>query len=237
MTLNADLKRRLLRVSTATISTALLKKGVRNVFLRGPKPLQPRPQRFVGQAFTLRFVPAREDVATIESWSSPRSTRAAVETMPEGCIVVADAMGIEDAGIFGDILCSRMVKRGVTALVADGVIRDICGIRETGLPVWCRGTAPPPSIFGLTFAGWQECIGCGGVAVFPGDIIVTDADGAVVIPEALADLVADFGEEAERLENWILDEVKRGCPLPGLYPPNEENRQRYQEYLKKAPCQ
>ena len=94
--------------------------------------------RLVGRAFTLRFVPAREDLATPESWASPISTRAAIEAMPAGCIAVVDAMGVTDAGIFGDILCARMHKRGVAALVTDGVVRDLAGVLGTGLPVWCQ---------------------------------------------------------------------------------------------------
>ena len=133
-------------VSTATITTVLLKKGLRNVWIRGAQPLVPGQRRLVGPAFTLRFVPAREDLATPESWSSPISTRTAIEAMPEGCIAVADAMGITDAGIFGDILCARMVKRGVAALITDGVVRDIEGVLGTGLPVWCNGAAAPPSV-------------------------------------------------------------------------------------------
>src|SRR6185295_922097 len=111
-------------VSTATLTTILLKKGLRNVWLRGPRPLNAGQPRLVGRAFTLRFVPAREDLATPESWSSPKSTRAAIEAMPAGSIAVVDAMGITDAGIFGDILCARMARRGVAALVTDGVVRD-----------------------------------------------------------------------------------------------------------------
>ena len=144
------------KVSTATITTILLKKGLRNVWMRGTRPLRPSQRRVVGPAFTMRFVPAREDLATPESWSSPRSTRAAIEEMPEGCIAVVDAMGITDAGIFGDILCARINKRGVSALITDGVIRDLVGVLATGLPVWCQGAAAPPSVAGLTFVNWQE---------------------------------------------------------------------------------
>jgi regulator of RNase E activity RraA len=206
----------------------LLKKGLRNVWMRGTRPLAPNQRRLVGPAFTMRFVPAREDLATPESWSSPRSTRAAIEDMPEGCIAVVDAMGITDAGIFGDLLCARIKKRGVVALVTDGVVRDVAGVLGTGLPVWCQGTAAPPSVAGLTFVNWQEPIGCGGVAVFPNDTIVTDADGAVVIPQALVDEVVATAPEQERFENWIMGEIEKGTPLPGLYPPNAEAKARYE---------
>ncbi|MFZ4657417.1 MAG: ribonuclease activity regulator RraA [Caldilineaceae bacterium] len=228
MSLDPQIVATLSTVSTATITTLLLKKGLRNVWLRGPRPLRPDQPRLVGRAFTLRFIPAREDLATPESWSSPRSTRAAIEAMPPGCITVVDAMGMTDAGIFGDILCARMQKRGVTALITDGVVRDLSGVLGTGLPVWCRGAAAPPSVAGLTFVNWQEPIGCGGVAVFPDDIIVADGDGAVVIPAALLNDVLTAGPEQERLESWIMDEVAKDLPLPGLYPPNAETKARYE---------
>ena len=215
-------------VSTATITTVLLKKGLRNIWMRGTRPLKPGQARIVGPAFTLRFVPAREDLATPASWASPISTRAAIEDMPAGSVVVADAMGVQDAGIFGDILCARMVKRGVSALVTDGVMRDLVGVLGTGLPVWCNGCAAPPSVAGLTFVAWQQPIGCGGVAVFPDDVIVVDQDGAVVIPQALLATVLAEGPEQERMEAWIMAEVDKGVPLPGLYPMNEQTKLRYQ---------
>jgi regulator of RNase E activity RraA len=224
------IKAKLEKITTATITTVLLKKGLRNVWMRGPQPftISAMGQRMVGPAFTLRFVPAREDLATPESWSSPISTRAAIEAMPEGCICVADAMGVSDAGIFGDILCARMAKRGVTALVTDGAVRDVAGVEGTGMPVWCAGGAAPPSVAALTFVSWQEPIGCGGVAVFPDDVVVVDDDGAVLIPKALVEYVANEGEEQERLEAWIVSKVEAGEKLPGLYPPNAENKARYE---------
>jgi regulator of RNase E activity RraA len=221
----------LLGVSTATVTTILFKKGLRNLWMRGARPLRPEQPRLVGRAFTLRFVPAREDLATPESWSSPRSTRAAIEDMPAGCIAVVDAMGTTDAGIFGDILCGRMKKRGVAALVTDGVVRDQAGVLQTGLPVWCQGTAAPPSVAGLTFVSWQEPIACGGVAVFPDDVVIADSDGAVLIPAAFVEETAALGQEQERLEAWIMEEVEKGATLPGLYPPNAENRARYEAHL------
>jgi regulator of RNase E activity RraA len=215
-------------ITTATLTTVLLKRGLRNVWLRGAQPQKAHQDRVVGRAFTLRFVPAREDLATPASWSSPTSTRAAIEAMPEGCIAVVDAMGVADAGIFGDILCARMVKRGVAALVTDGVVRDMAGVSATNLPLWCRGTAAPPSVAGLTFVGWQAPIACGGVAVFPDDVIVADGDGAVVIPAAiLSDVVAEAVEQ-ERAEGWILEQVEAGAALPGLYPMNDATRTRYE---------
>src|SRR6478672_168783 len=174
LALDASVVRTLSAVSTGTITTVLLKKGLRNIWMRGTLPLAPGQPRLVGRAFTLRFVPAREDLATPASWGSPISTRAAIEAMPAGCIAVVGAMGTTDAGIFGDILCARMRRRGVAGLVTDGVVRDVSGVLGTGLPVWCQGTAAPPSVAALTFVAWQQPIACGGVAVFPDDLIVVD---------------------------------------------------------------
>lgn len=221
------------KTANATITTILLKKGLRNVWIRGAQALEAGQPRVIGRAFTLRFVPAREDLATPASWGAPISTRAAIEAMPEGCVTVADAMGVADAGIFGDILCARMAKRKVAALVTDGMIRDVTGVLGTGLPIWCQGAAAPASVTGLTFVSWQEPIACGGVAVFPNDLISIDGDGAVLIPADLIDEVVAAAPEQERLEAWIMSEVEKGTPLPGLYPPNEANKARY-EATKKA---
>ena len=222
------------KVTTATLTTLLIKKGLRNVWLRGSMPLKSGQGRIVGRAFTLRFVPAREDLATPASWSSPISTRAAIEDMPAGCIAVVDAMGVTNAGIFGDILCQRMKQRQVAALVTDGVIRDVAGVLETELPIWCSGIAAPPSVTGLTFVAWQEPIACGGVAIFPNDVIVIDDDGAVLIPADLVDEMVATAPEQENLESWIMEQVRAGAALPGLYPPNEENKARYEKSKKKT---
>src|ERR1044072_8798523 len=219
-------------VTTATITTILLKKGLRNVWIRGAFPLAPGTPRVAGRAFTVRFIPAREDLATPESWSSPKSTRAAIEAMPEGCIAVVDANGCKDAGFWGDILCGRMAKRHVAALVSDGVVRDVAGVLATGLKVWAAGVAAPPSVAGLTFVDWQQPVGCGGVAIFPDDVIVADQDGAVVVPAAMVDEVSAIAVEQERLEGWIMTEIDRGVPLPGLYPANDETKARYEAWKK-----
>jgi regulator of RNase E activity RraA len=228
MPLDPTLRQALTGITTATLTTVLLKKGLSNVFIRGARPLDPSYPRLVGEAFTLRFVPAREDLATPESWSKPISTRAAIEAMPDGVITVVDAMGVTDAGIFGDILCARMAKRGVTALITDGVVRDVAGVRGTKLPVWCQGAAAPASVAGLTFVDWGLPVACGGVAVFPGDTIVADDDGAVLIPQAMVEAVTKEAIEQERMEAWIMREVEAGAALPGLYPMNAEAKARYE---------
>ena len=233
MPLDAQAIATLKTVSTATITTVLLKKGLRNVWIRGAKPIRAGQPRLVGPAFTLRFVPAREYLATPESWGNPISTRAAIEAMPEGVIAVIDAMGVQDAGVFGDILCARMAKKNVAAMVTDGVVRDLAGVLSTNLPIWCSGVAAPSSVTGLTFVNWAEPIGCGGVAVFPDDVIVADDDGCVLIPQALLDHVLAHAPEQERMEGWIMEEVGRGEKLPGLYPMNEATKARYEAWKKK----
>jgi regulator of RNase E activity RraA len=233
MTELSDIIDALKPVSTATITTVLLKHGLRRVWMRGPRPIRPGQKRTIGRAFTLRFIPAREDLATPASWASPRSTRAAIEEAPPGSVIVADARGVTDAGIFGDILCARIRQRGVAALVTDGAVRDMAGVLESGLSVWCSGAAAPPSVASLTFVNWQEPVGCGGVAVYPDDLIVADDDGAALIPAALIEDVVRAAPEQERMEAWIMDEVGKGAKLPGLYPPNEENLKRYEDWASR----
>ena len=219
-------------VTTGTITTVLLKKGIRRTLDAGRDAARAGRQarRRPGLHAALRAgARGSRDAGKL---GKPISTRAAIEDMPEGCVAVADAMGVQNAGIFGDILCMRMVKRGVKALVTDGVMRDKTGVLATGLPVWCAGVAAPASVNGLTFVGWKEPIGCGGCAIFPGDVIVADDDGAVVIPQDLVDQVAKEGAEHERFETWVVKEVENGVKLPGLYPPNEDAKKRYEDWKK-----
>jgi regulator of RNase E activity RraA len=125
-----------------------------------------------------------------------------------------------------------MKKRNVAALVTDGVMRDLAGVITSALPVWCAGVAAPASVNGLTFVGWQQPIGCGGCAIFPGDVIVVDDDGAVVIPKALVEFVTHEGAEHELYESWVFTEVEKGVKLPGLYPPNDDAKARYAAWRK-----
>jgi regulator of RNase E activity RraA len=149
-------------------------------------------------------------------------------------VVVADAMGVTSAATFGDILATRMVKRGVAGLVTDGVVRDKLGMFGTGLPIWSAGVTAPAPTHEFTFIGWQEPIACGGTAVFPNDIIVADDDGAVVIPAALVEEVAKAAPELERFEAWAIGEIEKGAKLPGLNPPNEATKARYDAERQKG---
>ncbi len=227
MTMNSALTEALRGISTATLTMQLLKRGIRRGWMAGTRPLEAGGPRLVGPAFTLRFVPGREDISTRESYAAPNSLRDAIEEMPAGAVAAIDSRGEQGAGTLGDILAGRMKRRGVAGIVSDGPMRDVAGIRAVDIPVWCNGAAAPPSITALWFAGWQEPVGCGGVAVFPDDIIVADDDGAVVLPRALAAEIAADGADQEDLEAWILTEIERGVPVKNLYPPNEAALARY----------
>ena len=223
-------------VTSATLSMQLLKRGIRRCWLRGPAsihaPDHPAGGRLVGPAFTFRFVPLREDLGTPESYAKEGSMRDAIEAMPAGRIAVIDARGEMGCATFGDILAERMARRGGLGIVSDGPLRDMAAVRALGFPVFCTGASAPPSIAGLVFAGWEEPIGCGGVTVLPGDIMVGDEDGVVVIPRALAAEVAVDAVEQERFERFVQLRVSQGTPIKGLYPPDEGTRADYESWLK-----
>jgi regulator of RNase E activity RraA len=205
------------RVTTDSVATVLLKKGLRNQWVRGPMPLKLDQPRTVGRAFTMRFIPVREDVPGAVPAKLPVN-RDAVEVMPPGCIAIADARGTTAAATFGDIVVMRMAKLGVAGIVTDGAVRDRNGLLQIGLPIWTAGITAPPPAGQLMLAAWQEPIGCGGVAVFPDDIIVADADGVIVLPSGLATEVAAAGLEQERLDEWQMEQIKRGVSLSALAP-------------------
>jgi regulator of RNase E activity RraA len=215
------------RSCVATLTTVLRSRGITNAWMSGIAPLGPGQPRIAGPAFTLRFVPVRDDLVTADGISGPRSPRAAIERMPAGCITVVDAMGLTGAGAFGDIMCARLGHLGVAGLIVDGAVRDKAGIRKLGWPVWSKDVAGPPGIAGLLYADEQVPIACGGTTVIPGDIVVADEDGAVVVPQAIAAEVAGEAADKELFEEWALCEVQAGAPILGTYPPNEATLARY----------
>ena len=210
------------RVSTDSVAGVLLKKGLFNQWVRGPMPMRLEFPRTVGRAFTMRFIPLREDVPGALARKLPVN-RDAVEIMPPGCIAIADARGTRDAATFGDIVVTRMAKRGVAGIVTDGAVRDRMGLIASKLPIWMNGVTAPPPGARLMLAAWQEPIACGGVAVFPDDIVLADADGVVIIPAGLADEVASKGFEQERIDEWQLAQINRGVSLSELAPMPEGN--------------
>ena len=217
----------LCRVSTATITMQLLKRGIRRCYIEGAAPLAPDDTRIAGPAFTIRFVPYREDKSTPASYAGTGTLREAIDGTPEGAIMVADARGVEHAGTLGDILAARLVAVGAKGFVSDGPVRDAAEVLKTGLKVYGTGTVAPPSIGLLHYVGHSDVIGCGGVMIEPGDIIVCDGDGCVVIPQDLADEVARDGLEQERFERFVQSKVAAGAAVTGLYPPSEETLAEY----------
>lgn len=210
------------RVSTDSAAGVLLKKGLSNQWVRGPVPMRLDFPRTVGRAFTMRFIPLREDVPGALAKKLPVN-RDAVEVMPPGCIAIADARATRDAATFGDIVVTRMAKRGVAGVVTDGAVRDRMGLLASKLPIWMNGVTAPPPGARLMLAAWQEPISCGGVAVFPDDIVIADSDGVVIIPAGLADEVAAKGSEQERIDEWQLAQINRGVSLSELTPMPEGN--------------
>ena len=226
-------------VSTATLSMQLLKRGIRNCWLKGPRP-QPSAAfpateggggpRLAGEAYTFSFIPLREDLSTTASYAAADSIRAAIEEMPAGRVAVIDARAEDGAGTLGDLLVERIAARGGRGVVSDGPLRDLEEVLAVGLPVFCAGAASPPSVARLAFAGWQRPIGCGGVAVIPGDVVVGDGDGVVVVPRALAEEIAAAAPEQERFERFAKQKLREGRPIAGLYPPDEATLAEYETW-------
>lgn len=228
-----DTRARLASVSTATITMQMLKRGFRNVAMKGVRPIAFDGRRMVGDAFTLRLIPHREDLASPEVLArTDYPPRRAIDTCPAGAVLVIDARGVGNIATAGDILLARLKVRGVAGFVSDGGIRDVEEAKAVGLPLFCAGAAAPPSMSFHAAGDLGRPIGCGGVAVVPGDAIVGDADGVVVVPAALAREVAEAGQEQERLERFIKMQVLKGRPVIGLYPPNAEARAEYEAWVK-----
>ncbi len=229
--MNAELKRALSACSTATITMQLLKRGLRATAMSGVASLSGKSERIVGEAYTVRFIPMREDLsdpATINAGENPQ--RRAIEECPAGAILVMDGLGNGDVGTLGDILAERLKVRGVAACVTDSAVRDAEAVMATGFPIWCAGRAAPPSFAGLAMGDLQVPIGCGGVAVIPGDIVMCDGDGVVVIPKAMVESVASDSLEQERLETFIQERIRAGHRVPGTYPPNDETLAAYESW-------
>src|SRR6478752_3490051 len=216
------------QVSTATISTQLLSRGLRNVFLQGVKPLT--HHRMAGPAFTLRYIPAREDIDTLDVFQDyDHPQRAAVEQVPPGHVLVMDCRNQAKAASAGGILLTRLQARKAAGLVTDGALRDTPEIAKLGIPVYSQGASPVTNLVQHHATDINVPIGCAEVPIYPGDIMVGDAEGVVCIPRHLAEEVADAAREQEKLERFIQFEVSNGAPLRGTYPPDEATLERYRE--------
>lgn len=222
---------RLRLVSTATLTTQLFKRGLRNAFMQGVRPLGHYSGNLVGPAFTLRNIPSREDLDGVAVLGNPdHPQRKAIEITPAGHVLVIDCRGDTRAACAGQILVARLMQRGVAGLVGDGGIRDAGPISEMPFPVFCSGPSAPLNLAQHHAVESNVPVGCGGVAVYPGDIIVGDRDGVAVIPAAMADNVARDAADQEELEEFLLERVIGGAALPGTYPPNDATRTAFQHW-------
>ena len=216
-------------VSTATLTTQLFKRGFRNVFMQGVAPLGKLENgNMVGPAFTLRNIPAREDIDVLAIFKDPENPqRKGVETVPPGHVLVQDCRGDKTAASCGSILTARLKVRGAAGMVSDGPVRDSGVIATCGMPVFCAGASAPTNLIRHHSIDLGLPIGCGGVAVYPGDIIVGDVDGIVVIPQHLAEEIALDSSEQERMEEFIYKRIEAGASLTGTYPPNDATEEAY----------
>jgi len=234
MTVSDETLEKLRQVSTPTLTTQLLVSfGLTNVSLRNVLPVDVEMARFAGPAYTLRYMPVREDLRPAQHLNHPDNLMTpAVETMPAGSVMVMDANGRNDVGTLGGNILMRLKVRGIAAAVTDGGMRDIPEIEGLGMPVCCTAAAAPPSFTKLMLADIQCPIACGGVPIFPGDIIVGDSEGTVAIPAAFAEAVADGGLAQDHIEGWVNRKLESGAVMPGLYPPDDDARAEYEAWVK-----
>ena len=232
-TLSAETRKRLGACSSATLSTQLFKRGFRNQVLQGVTRVTPNAPTMVGPAFTLRNIPAREDIDQIGIYEDPEHPqRKAIEIVPPGCVLVIDCRGDARSASAGGILVRRLMVRGVAGLVSDGGLRDTPEIAQFAFAAYCKAPAAPISLIHHHAVDSNVPIACGGVAVYPGDVMVGDAEAVIVVPRKLADEVAADALEQEKLEEFVQIEIAAGRPLPGTYPPNAATRERYAAWKK-----
>lgn len=223
---------KLKKISTASLATALFKRGLRNQFIQGVVPVSPKAETMVGQAFTLRYIPAREDRNPITVFRNPdHPQRVAVETCPPGWVLVMDARKDSRAATAGSILITRLALRGAAGVVSDGGFRDAEGIAALDMPAYHAKPSAPTNLTLHEALDINVPIACGDAAVFPGDVLVGDRDGVMVIPAHLADELADECTAMENYEAFVLEQVKAGATIIGLYPcTKDENQQKYQQW-------
>jgi len=219
-------------VSTATLCTQLFKRGLRNVFLQGISRLtRPSGGNLAGPAYTMRNIPAREDIDQLSAFNDPdHPQRKAIESVPPGHVLVIDCRGETRVASGGQILTTRLKTRGAEGLVSDGPVRDSGAIAAMDFPVYCAGGTAPLNLIHHHAVDLDVPVGCGGVAVYPGDIIVGDDEGVVVIPRHLAVDVAEDAAEQEVMEAFILERIEAGAPLRGTYPPDATTLAAYQAW-------
>lgn len=222
----------LTRCGAANLSNALFRRGLRNTFLLGLSPVSADQEPLVGPAFTLRFIPAREDIDSMDVYARDDSLhRRAIEECPPGAVLVMATGGDARASAMGDMMALRLRVRGVSGVITDGGFRDSPGIRETGLPCFQRQESGPPTPIALHPVELNAPVGCAGVAVYPGDVIVGNGEGVVAIPRRLADEVAAEVAEEIDYEAFVSFHLQRGRSIFGLFPATAESRGEYEAWL------
>ncbi|MDT0622014.1 ribonuclease activity regulator RraA [Croceitalea vernalis] len=229
-----DIINKLKQVSTATIATCLFKKGLKYQFIQDVQPLRKMTEPMVGQAYTLRYIPAREDLNPISVFRNPKHLqRVAVEECPQNHVLVIDSRKSARAASAGSILATRLMKRGVAGLVTDGGFRDSAEIAALAMPSYHQKPSAPTNLTLNQAIAINEPIGCGDVAVFPGDYIVGDNDGIMVIPQHLAHEVADECLKMTSYEDFVLEKVGNGTSIVGLYPmTNDDYLSEFEDWKK-----
>lgn len=221
--MNPDTREKLRHVSVATLSTALFKRGLRNQTIQNVRPVAPKGRNMVGPAYTLRYIPAREDLNTLAEFRNPNHPqRLGVESCPEGHVMVMDSRKDARAASAGDILVTRLQMRGVEGVVTDGGFRDAMSIGKLDMPAYHSRPSSPTNLTLHQALDLDVPIGCGDVAVWPGDIVVGDDDSVIIIPAAMADEIAEEATEMTAFEDFVLSEVKAGRTIIGLYPPTKD---------------
>ena len=221
------------KASAATLTTVLFKRGLRNVFIQGVFPLNRSAPRMVGEAYTLRYIPAREDLDTLGAFEGRgHPQREAIEACPPGHVLVMDARRDAAAATGGDILMTRLMVRGAAGVVTDGGLRDSYTIDKLPWPAYCGSKSAPLNLVRHHAVEANVPIGCGGVPVYPGDVVVGDAEGVVVIPANIANEVADEAAAQTMFEDWVEEQVRKGRGIFGLYPPNAETKAEFEAWKK-----
>lgn len=228
-----EIKRKLQAVSTATLTTCLFKRGLRSQFLQNVHPVGPDPRPMVGPAFTLRYIPAREDIDVLDVYADfEHPQRKAIETCPAGHVLVMDSRKDARAASAGDILLTRLMVRGAAGVVTDGGFRDSPAIARLGFPAYHQRPSAPTGPILHHAADFGLPIGCGDVAIYPGDIMVGDGEGVVCLPAHLAEEIAHEAFEMTAYEDFVEEEVKGGRTIFGTYPATDESRARFAEWRK-----
>lgn len=231
--LDSSVLAKLARTNSATLSTLLLKRGLRNTAVRGVKPLGSGEKPMIGPAMTVRYIPAREDIDGSTYSSDPSNfQRKAIDTIPDGHVLVLDCREVADVAGIGAMLVRRLIYRNAAGMVLDGGVRDTADVAALGFPTYCTGPAAPANLVAHHASDMNQPIACGGVAVYPDDVIFGDSEAVIVIPREYVDAIAEEAVAMEEQEEFLKTEIESGKATLGVYPPNAETLVRFEAWRK-----